>query len=103
MDPLVAVSLVALIGWPLHWVVMRQIDKLADPRHLREQGVVIRREDALQAHSDAIGRYMDREIWGTVTFFGMLYRFDRIAGHAYRARVRPRELYLEPGLVYLTE
>lgn len=34
---------------------------------------------------------------------GMVYRFDRVEPPGYCDRVGPRELYLEPGLVYVTD
>jgi hypothetical protein len=54
-------------------------------------------------HSEPIGRYEDHEIWGSVTFMGMRYRFDHIAGASERERISARELYLPPGLVYVTD
>jgi hypothetical protein len=43
---------------------------------------------------------MGRPIWGSVTFKGMLYRFDRIQPAARREALAAGELFLEPGLVY---
>jgi hypothetical protein len=63
---------------------------------------VVVSQAALQGHTAPIGEYRGRPIWGAVTFMGMEYRFDRVAPHSARERVGPRELYLEPGLVYVT-
>jgi hypothetical protein len=45
---------------------------------------------------------MGRSIWGSVTFMGMEYRFDHVVPASHRERLAPGELYLEPGLVYIT-
>jgi hypothetical protein len=100
MEPLGAALLVALMTLPFHWLVRRQLDKLVEPEHLRRRGVVIVRSEALQAHSKAIGVYRGVPIWGSVTFMGMRYRFHHVTE---RERAGPRELYLRPGLVYLTD
>jgi hypothetical protein len=103
MNALEAGVLVALLALPFHWLVQRELDKLGDPSYLRRHGVVIVSPAALQAHSAPIGRYMDREIWGSVTFMGMRYRYDRIVAPRERERISARELYLPPGLVYVTD
>jgi hypothetical protein len=100
VTPLEAAALVVALQLPCHWLVLRHLRRLADPAYIRSMGVVILRERALQAHSEPIGRYQDRPIWGTVSFMGMLYRFDHVVE---RRRVGPRELFLEPGLVYVTD
>jgi hypothetical protein len=102
MTPLDAAILIVLLVLPLHWLVMRYFDQLADPAYLRKHGVVILSESALQDHSEPIGQYRDRPIWGTVTFMGMVYRFHHIVDGRDR-RVAPGELFLEPGLVYVTD
>jgi hypothetical protein len=101
MTPLEAVALVGALVIPLHWLVWRELDRLADPQYLRDHGVVIVRETALQACSDPVGSYRGRTIWGTVTFMGMPYRFDHITQPRDRERIGPGQLYLEPGLVYV--
>ena len=58
---------------------------------------------ALEGHAQALGTYMGREIWANVTFKGMVYRFDRVVLARERERIRPRELYIEPGLIYVTD
>ena len=88
---------------PLHWLVEHELAKLADPRYLRKQGIVVTGLQALEAHAPAIGTYMGREIWASVTFMGMVYRFDHIVPAARREAIGPQELYLEPGLVYVTD
>ena len=45
---------------------------------------------------------MGRPIWASVTFMGMQYRFGHVAGSRSRERTGPGELFLDPGLVYVT-
>jgi hypothetical protein len=103
MNPLEAAALVALLALPFHWLLQRELAKLDDPGYLRGHGVVIVSPAALEAHTAPIGRYMGCEIWGSVTFMGMRYRFERIVPPRERERIGARELYLPPGLVYLTD
>jgi len=103
VSPIDAALLVVILALPLLWLVLRELDRLDDPAYLRDQGVVIVAPTALEAHSAPIGRYRDNEIWGSVTFKGMLYRFDHVARARERERLSERELYLPPGLVYVTD
>ena len=102
MSPLDAALVAVVLALPLFWLVLREFDRLDDPSYLHDHGVVILVPDVLEAHSGPIGRYMDNEIWGSVTFKGMLYRFDHVARERERERISARELYLSPGLVYVT-
>lgn len=85
---------------PLHWVVMRELRLLEDPRHLRDSGVVILRAEAIEWFGEVIGRFADAPIYASLVFKGMRYEFDCVApaGH----RVGEKELYLAPGLLYRT-
>jgi hypothetical protein len=103
MTPLEAAALVAALILPLYWLVWRELDRLADPQYLRDHGVVIVRDSALQAHSDSVETYRGRMIWGTVTFMEMVYRFDHITQPRDRERIGRGQLYLEPGLVYVAD
>jgi hypothetical protein len=87
---------------PLHWLVWREIAMLDDPRHLRAVGVVILRDEAIEAYGEVIGRYAGTSIYGCVTFMGMRYDYDRVVGEDYAARIGENELYLAPGLLYRT-
>jgi hypothetical protein len=58
---------------------------------------------AIQSHTQAIGEYVGQPIWASVRFMGMDYRFDHVLDRRARERLSPRELFLEPGLVYATE
>jgi hypothetical protein len=100
MEALVVVLLVALPWW---WLVRRELGKLTDARYLRAHGVVIVSEHALQARSAPIGEYMGQPIWASVRFMDMDYHFDHIVDRRARERLAPRELFLEPGLVYVTD
>ena len=101
MSALEAAVLVAILVLPWHLLVQREIAKLTDPAYLRMHGVVILNQSVLQ-DSAPIGEYLGHPIWASVRFMGMEYRFDRVQRAGLRERVGPRELYLEPGLVYIT-
>lgn len=102
MSPLDAAALVILLALPLHWVVMRQLGREEDPAWLRERGIVIVSERACEGEQP-IGRYRGGTLWARVKFKGMVYRFDRVIDPARREAIGPRELYIEPGLVYVTD
>jgi hypothetical protein len=102
MSALEASIVVVLAVLPWYWLVQRELAKLEDRDYLRAHGVVIVSPTALQGHSAAIGHYLGRPIWGSVTFMGMEYRFDHVAPRSARERLGPRELFLDPGLVYVT-
>jgi hypothetical protein len=99
LEALVVILVVALPWW---WLVHREFAKLTDARYLRDHGVVIVSERVLQARSAPIGEYMGHPIWGSVRFMDMDYRFDRVVDRKAREQL-PRELFLEPGLVYVTD
>ena len=88
---------------PFHCLVQWQLRRLEDPAYLREHGIVVVREEVLEYRAEAIGEFMGRPIWRTVTFKGMVYRFSRVTKPKNRDRIRPHELYLDPGLVYVTD
>jgi len=100
VSPLDAAALVVLLLLPFHWAVRRELAKMEaeDPRSC---AIVVLREQALEAHSQPIGAYMGHAIWGTVTFHGLLYRFDRIQPPRKKEELAAGELFLDPGLVYV--
>jgi len=102
MSALEAVVVILLVALPWWWLVHHEVDKLSDAAYLRDHGVVIVSETALQGHSAPIGEYMGHPIWGCVRFMGMEYRFDHVQDRRARERLAPGELFLEPGLVYVT-
>ena len=95
--------MIAALAFACHLLIQSQLDRLCDPACLRREGVVIVIEDVLQSHTGSIGAYMGRSIWGSVTFMGMEYRFDHVVASHRKERLAPGELYLEPGLVYVTD
>jgi hypothetical protein len=103
MTPIDAVIVILILALPLHWLVLRHFDRLEDSAYLRRQGIVVRSESALQERGDPIGRYMGCVIWRSVTFMGMRYRFDHVIDRRSRENIGPGELFLEPGLVYITD
>ena len=103
MTPLESALLAIAMALPLFWLVHRHFRLLLDPRFLRTQGVVIVADRILEERSAPIGVYKGYPIWGSVTFMGMQYRFDRVIDARHREHIKARELYLEPGLVYVTD
>jgi hypothetical protein len=102
MTPLEAVLVPIALAMPLLWLMRRELDRMVDPAYLRRHGVVIVDERALESRAQPIGQYMGRTVWGTVTFKGMIYRFDYVTQPERREAIGPGRLYLEPGLVYVT-
>jgi hypothetical protein len=103
VTPLEAALLILVMALPAFWWTHRQFARLSDPDYLRTQGVVIVLEKAIEAHTDPIGEYMGRPVWETVTFMGMLYRFDHVLEARNRERLAAGELFIEPGLVYVLQ
>jgi hypothetical protein len=101
MTPVDAATLVLALTLGMLRIMSRELDK-AEALDLRRHGIVIVRERVLEAHSQPIGEYLGHEIWQTVTFRGMVYDFSRVQPAAQRESLSPGELYLEPGLVYVT-
>jgi hypothetical protein len=98
-----ALAVFLCLALPVRWIVLRELDRLDEAAYLRGHGVIIVSERALQGHSAPVGEYRGRPIWGSVRFKGMNYRFDRVIEERLRERIGPRELFLDPGLVYITE
>ena len=90
------------LALPIYLVVRWELERLDHPAYLRQHGVVIVSESALQGHSVSIGEYRGHPVWASVRFKGMEYRFDRVIERRKRENIGPRELFLEPGLVYIT-
>jgi len=104
MNPIEAALLVAAFVLPVHLLIQWQAARMTDPRYLREAGVVIRRLEVLDAVSeDNAGLWRGKYIPASVVFMGMTYHFERIVEPWHRAMIGRCELYLEPGLLYLTE
>jgi hypothetical protein len=103
MSPIDAAILVLILALPLHWLVLRHFDQICDPAYLRKRGIVVVRERALQGHAEPIGEYRGQPIWASVTFMGLVYRFDHVSGSDRRENLAAGELFIEPGLVYVVE
>jgi hypothetical protein len=101
MTPIDAAILVLALALGFLRIIYRELDK-AETEDLHRCGIVIVRERVLEGHSQPIGEYLGHQIWRTVTFRGLVYRFDRIQGQSRREQLAPGELYLDPGLVYVT-
>ena len=101
MTPVDAATLVLALTLGFLRIIHSQLDKAA-AEDLHRCGIVIVRERVLEGHSQPIGEYLGHQIWRTVTFRGLVYRFDRIQGQSQREQLAHGELYLDPGLVYVT-
>jgi hypothetical protein len=99
MDGIGLVVVVAMM-FPI-WMVVREARGATGARYWQRVGVVVSSERALDSVSEVVGRYMDGNIYGSLTFQGVRYDFDRVASPAYKNVLRGRALYLEPGVVYV--
>jgi hypothetical protein len=102
LSPIEAGLLVAALALPFHLLVQWQLSRLSDPGYLRARGVVILDERVLQQRG-SIGEFKGRKIPESVVFLGMAYRYDRVIAPAQKDELAAGELYLEPGLVYVTD
>lgn len=96
-----ALTVLAVVA-PAYFVVRIEIKKRGDPLYLKEFGVIVKKVDCLDAVADVIGRYAGTEIYRYVIFKGMRYTYDRIVPASYREFICAKELFLEPGIVYVT-
>ena len=103
MPALEVIAIIVLLALPWLWLVRRELARWSDSAYLRAHGVVIVAESALQGHAAPIGEYMGHPIWASVRFMGMDYRFDHVTPGNRRECLGPRELFIDPGLVYVTE
>ncbi|HEX9178965.1 MAG TPA: hypothetical protein VF859_01105 [Burkholderiales bacterium] len=93
---------VAAAVLPPYLIMKAEWRKLRDGEYLRETGVFIRKLAALDAVAEVIGRYNGADIYRYVVFKGMRYEFDHIVPTHLPREVHERELFLEPGVVYVT-
>jgi hypothetical protein len=87
---------------PLHWAVMHELERSQSPEYFRRHGVVIKRHEALDAAAEVIGTYGGAAIHRSVTFKGMVYEFAGVVPPRYQQRIDENELYIDPGLLYVT-
>lgn len=99
---LLAAALIAGLGFtPVLWLFRRHLTLLNDPSNLLSHGVVVRRFEALDGVAEIIGRYRDSDIYRSVTFKGMRYDFERVVPMPTVFQVGPKELFIEPGILYV--
>lgn len=99
-DIFVLMAIVALV-LPI-WRLGCEWRSMRDASYWQHVGVVVRSLTALDSVAEVIGRYMETDIYRAVVFKGIRYEFDRIAVPAYKNLLAGRELYLEPGVVYVS-
>lgn len=99
MNALEAAALIGLLIIPFHILVQYELRRF--PEHVRASGVAIDDEAVLEGRGEVIGSFRGRDIHAWVRYLGMTYRFDRTV--AKPRGLRERELFLEPGLVYVTD
>jgi len=87
---------------PLHMLMAIEFHRWQRAVASRRRGVVVHRFDALDDASEVIGNYGGVEIHRTVTFQGVQYEFFGVAPSGDGGRLRRDELYLDPGLLYVS-
>ncbi len=103
MVVLSCVLIMLAIALPLHWAVMHELERWESPEYFRRYGVIVKRQEALDAAADVVGTYRGAAIHRSVTFKGMVYEFAGVAAAALPEAHRPRtSCYIEPGLLYVT-
>jgi hypothetical protein len=103
MDWLQLILIAAILGL-LHFVARLERERLQAPDYVRRCGAAIGRE-ALQIdpNTEVIGYYDGNEIRASVAYLGIRYRFECVVPPSYRRQLSAGELYVEPGLLYVTE
>lgn len=87
---------------PLHMLMARECQRWVRAHEARRGGVIVRRRDALDEASEVIGSYRGTEIPRTVTFQGMRYEFSGVIPSGDHGALRRDQLYLDPGLLYVS-
>jgi hypothetical protein len=96
--------LAAVTALPLYLLMQWERMRLSDPRRLRNFGAAAARQEVgVDDGTEVIGFYDGGAIYASVHYMGMRYRFDRVVPASYRRLVQPRELFVEPGLLYVTD
>jgi hypothetical protein len=103
METLKLAIIMGSLALPLHLALRWQLDRICNPRHIRRVGVALDCEEQLEARSEVIGYYDGCRIYAWVEFLGMRYRFQCVTKPSYRNWVEERELFLHPGLLYITD
>lgn len=87
---------------PLHMLMAFEFRRWQRDVASRRHGVVVHRFDALDDASEVIGNYGGVEIHRTVTFKGVQYEFFGVAPSRDGGGLRRDQLYLDPGLLYIS-
>lgn len=87
---------------PLHMLMTHEFHRWQREQTVRRYGVVVHRFEALDDASEVIGSYCGAEIHRTVTFDGTRYEYFGVAPSGERRALRRDELYLDPGLLYVS-
>lgn len=82
--------------------MISQLERWESPEYFRRHGVIIRHVEALDRTGEVVGRYLDAPIYASLGFQGMVYEFAGVVPERYQQRIDENELYLEPGLLYVT-
>jgi hypothetical protein len=96
------VLIMLAIALPLLWAVLHELERYESPEYFRRYGVIVKHEKALDDATEVIGRYCGAAIYRSVTFKGMVYEFAGVVPPRYQKRIDENELYIEPGLLYVT-
>jgi hypothetical protein len=96
-----AAVILAAAYLPILLLLRQHIARLQDPSNFLRYGVILRRFEALDSVAEIIGRYRDSNIYRYVTFKGTRYDFERVVPVPRLFQVGPKELFLEPGIVYV--
>jgi hypothetical protein len=87
---------------PLHMLMAHEFHRWQRELSARRHGVIVHRFDALDDASEVIGVYGGVQIHRTVTFQGVQYEFHGVASSGEQGKLRRDELYLDPGLLYVS-
>ncbi|MEO7403681.1 MAG: hypothetical protein ABIU95_08440 [Burkholderiales bacterium] len=101
MDLFMLIGLLLLIVAPFHLAMRYELTRMTEPQTIRARGVVLPSVAELDDIGPPIGPFGEKIIHETVNFLGQRYDYDRIAPPRYRNLLRPEELFLSQGLVYV--
>jgi hypothetical protein len=102
VEVLETVLLAATLVPAIYLLVEMERGRVSDPEHVRRFGAAVAR-DALEQEPGVIGSYDGAEIHGYVRYLGMRYRYEGVVPTHYRSSVQAGELFVEPGLLYVTD
>lgn len=103
MDFILLVFLSAILIAPLHLAIEWEITRVVAAEDDRVRRIVRAPIENCDALGPVIGTWNGTTIYGTVTYMGMLYEYDRLAPPRYDRVLQQNELFLDPGLVYVSQ